>query len=160
MNADRVKRSLKRMAYQIAEVNQEGKPMILLGINNRGYLVAGKLGGYLSSIYASEVRYSRLPVEDPEEAARLLNEAELAGKFLILIDDVIFSGRTMFKALRLLSDSIELEEIYAAVLIDRGHRKLPVEARFTGMDLPTKLDEHVSVVTDEDTIREVLLITS
>lgn len=159
MNANRITRSLKRIAYQIAEANKLNKPVILLGINERGYLLAGRLGKYLTSAYQEAVDCFQLLTGEGQEGGYVKGEADLENAFLVLVDDVIFSGATMFAALRILADITNLEEVHTVALIDRGHRKLPVDAQFVGINLPTKLNEHVSLVVEEKEVQGVKLFT-
>lgn len=157
MDAGRIERSLKRIAYQIAESNRKDKPVVLLGINNRGSLVAEKLRIYLSAVYSNEVKRLALLVPRNDENRPALSKAELENKFMVLVDDVIFTGKTMFEALELLSRQVGIDEVHTVVLVDRGHRKLPIEAQFVGLNLPTKLNEHVSLITEGNDILEVQL---
>jgi pyrimidine operon attenuation protein/uracil phosphoribosyltransferase len=160
MDAGRIERSLKRIAYQIAEANKAGLPVVLLGINERGFLLAKKLDTYVSSIYSSQVESLQLLLPEGEVGMIVgANHIKLKKAFLVLVDDVIFSGATMFRALTYLSDLIELREIHTAVLIDRGHRKLPIDAQFVGLDLPTKFGEHVSLTLQGNEIQGVKLNT-
>jgi len=155
MDRSRVKRSLKRMAYQIAEDNRNNKEMLLIGIDERGYILAGELSGILSGIYDEEIPLVHWSREDGLAKEEIKNDP--GNCYVLVIDDVIFSGRTMFKALTGISGKVDLEEIHTAVLVDRGHRKFPVQSQFTGMELATKFKEHVSVKTGEGQITEVVL---
>lgn len=153
MNGDRVLRSLKRIAFQISEANRASLPVMLIGINHRGYVVAGKLGEYLSPLYDTEVVVRKLDLEE----GHLSGEHPEKDHFIVLADDVIFSGHTMFQALSLLTEILQPEEVHTVSLIDRGHRKMPVEAQFSGMTIPTKLNEHVRVIVEDGAIRNVEL---
>src|SRR5699024_10239595 len=88
-------------------------------------------------------------------AASLPNHFE----YSLVVDDVIFSGYTMLHSLEVVRQQIETKVLRTAVLIDRGHRKVPVEANFFGMKLPTKLNEHVRVCLDEHSLDKVILTT-
>ncbi|MDZ7771390.1 MAG: phosphoribosyltransferase family protein [Balneolaceae bacterium] len=153
MNGDRVQRSLKRIAFQISEANRAALPVMLIGINRRGHVVARRLAEYLSPLYDTEVMVRQL---DLEEGA-LTGEDPDEDHFIVLADDVIFSGHTMFQALSLLAERLQPKEVHTVTLIDRGHRKMPVEAQFCGLTIPTKLNEHVRVNVEEDAIRNVEL---
>lgn len=154
MDSQRIKRSLKRIAHQISEDNRETKELVIMGINERGYAVAELLRRYLSKLSSNDIECHRLPVGKSNE---IDNALSLPDKYVLLVDDVIFSGTTMFNALRLISKKFSPGEIHTATLIDRGHRKFPVFAQFVGMDLPTKLDEHVSVEIKQNVPDRVLL---
>lgn len=155
MGPERVIRSLKRMAYQMAEENRDEKQVVLFGIEERGFLVAQLLGEVLEEIYGNEIPvvqcwYGRGEIKP--------DDRELPDScFAVLVDDVIFSGETMFRSLVLISKRYNLDEIHTAVLVDRGHRKFPVQAQFVGMELSTKFQEHVTVKTGSDTIKKVVL---
>lgn len=153
MNGDRVQRSLKRIAFQISEANRDALPVMLIGINHRGHVVARKLGEYLAPLYDNKVMVRQLDLEE----GRLSGDHPEEDHFIVLADDVIFSGHTMFQALSFLAGSLQPEEVHTVTLIDRGHRKMPVEAQFSGMTIPTKLDEHVRVNVEEGAIRNVEL---
>ena len=156
MDQKRIERSLKRIAHQIAERNRDDKQLVLIGINTRGYSVATAIRNYLSSQYG-DIICRQLMVDNPSfEGWDKGKNTEK--KFKVLVDDVIFSGSTMFKALLLLHSHEELQEIHTAVLVDRGHHKLPLQAEFVGLELPTKLNEHVSVeVSNDGKVQQVLL---
>lgn len=158
MTNDRISRSLKRMAHEINERNRSDYPFVLFGINQRGLAVAKELGRVLSDIMNEEVKVIPLNLEPDGSAEERRREHTYEKQhFIVLVDDVIFSGRTMFHALTTTVNQLEPSEIHTAVLIDRGHRKYPVKAEFCGMKLPTKLDEHVAVMVEDDKVREVQL---
>lgn len=153
MDRDRVKRSLKRIAFQISEANRRSLPLLVIGINDRGYMVARRLAEYLEPLYDNGVEVRQLLVEEED----LSGGAVEGDHFTVLVDDVIFSGHTMFRALKQISDRLEPDEVHTVTLIDRGHRKMPVESQFCGMVIPTKFDEHVHVNVEGDSIRNVEL---
>lgn len=157
MNEKRIQRSLKRIAYQVAEDNRGNKEIVVLGINDRGYAVAGNLETYLSDFAKGEVACHQLVVENDNEVQ---GATSLTNKYVLLVDDVIFSGNTMFRALNAIYKEDLPDEVHTATLIDRGHRKLPVYAQFTGMELPTKLDEHVDVIVKDHKPERVVLAQS
>lgn len=158
MNRERISRSLNRMAHEIAEHNVEDYPIDLFGINERGYAVAGVLANLLNPIFKDNVRLFQLPLKE-QDFYNVLEDIERQNNYYpVLVDDVIFSGQTMFQALKVVSNYLEPSEIHTAVLVDRGHRKYPIKAEFYGMELPTKLDEHVSVVVQDKQLQNVKLI--
>ena len=79
---------------------------------------------------------------------------------MVLTDDVIFSGRTMLDALKKVQEKVDANKLRVAVLVDRGHRSVPVEAGFVGLQLPTKLNEHVQVETGSNSVKKVVLNNS
>lgn len=156
MNRERISRSLNRMAHEIAEHNVNDAPIDLFGIDDRGYAVARALEDILNPIFNDKVRLSQLPLKAKNTAPDLEDIKLEKNHYPVIVDDVIFSGQTMFQALKIISN-FKPSEIHTAVLIDRGHRKFPVKAEFYGMELPTKLDEHVSVVVENQQLQNVKL---
>ncbi len=157
MSRARIVRSLNRIAYEIVEQNIEDAPIYLFGINKRGYVVAEVLADILKEMPNSEVQLNQLLLSG-DTLAKELREVSLPKEhYPVIVDDVIFSGSTMFGALKIISEYLEPTEIHTAVLIDRGHRKFPVKAEFCGKELPTKLDEHVSVEVDGKELKRVIL---
>lgn len=159
MDEQRIHRSVRRMAHEIIETNKKDVPILLFGIDRRGFAVAELLGNVLTDIWEGEAEAISLPLDegDTQKTLNSLPADKIEDMFLIVVDDVIFSGETMFRALTKIADHLPLTEIHTTVLIDRGHRKFPIQAGFYGMQLPTKLDEHVSVVVDGNAVKEVQL---
>jgi len=157
MNPDRIRRSCKRMAYEIAEANPGNRPVTLFGIDQRGYATALLLERMLEPLFAEGMEVHPLPVKDDgaKEVPDFTKQQQET--FTIVVDDVIFSGQTMFKALKKITVNGGASEIHTAVMIDRGHRKFPILAEFVGMTLPTKLNEHVSVVVEGQELQKVIL---
>lgn len=159
MDSERVSRSLKRIAHEIAERNKENSPVLLFGIDERGFVIAGKLADILTPIFPEKAQAIQLPLkkENDGQSFEQLNPEAAKKSFIIAVDDVIFSGQTMFTALKKITDFINPPEIHTAVLIDRGHRKFPIQAEFCGMRLPTKQNEHVTVVAETKNVEKVIL---
>lgn len=157
MSRDRIRRSCKRMAYEIAEANPGNRPVVLFGIDHRGYAAALLLKQMLAPLFHEEVEVRALPVKNSgaQEGSDFSERGQEV--FTVVVDDVIFSGRTMFRALKKITENGGSSEIHTAVMIDRGHRKFPILAEFVGMSLPTKLNEHVSVVVEEQELQKVVL---
>lgn len=159
MDSERVSRSLKRIAHEIAERNKENIPVLLFGIDERGYAIAGELADILTPMFPGKAQAVQLPLkkDNGSQPFEQLNAEAAKESFIIAVDDVIFSGQTMFTALKKISESINPTEIHTAVLIDRGHRKFPILAEFCGMRLPTKHNEHVRVVAETKNVEKVIL---
>lgn len=160
MDKDRIDRSLKRIAYQIREQNREDKPIFILGIDDRGFAISQKLAEFLESLTGNNVQTERIAIKDKKEP----DTANVSGlpadnSYLVIADDVIFSGRTMFQALKSVSEKLGAQEIHTVALVDRGHRQLPIMAEFSGIELPTKLNEHVSVKIKDGILDNVQLLT-
>ena len=147
MDPARVKRTVRRMAFQLAEGIEHPGKVVLAGLNVRGMLLAKLLGHHLSKALGIEVPVHSIDVNSPE-----LPESgfDTENKDIILVDDVLFSGRTMSRALSVITGNAEPERIRIAVLIDRGHRKFPLYPEVSGMRYPTKFDEHVEVETSQE----------
>jgi len=159
MDKQRISRSIKRMAYEIIEKNASNRPVVLFGIDQRGYAVAKLLDKILANISDKEVQTVQLSLTSDvtEETLDTWSSRDGDTKFMIVVDDVIFSGKTMFRALQEIADKLAPSEIHTAVMIDRGHRQFPIRAEFYGMELPTKVNEHVAVVVNEMHVEEVIL---
>ncbi|MCH8557454.1 MAG: hypothetical protein LAT84_06530 [Balneolia bacterium] len=155
MDPARVKRTVRRMAFQLAEGISNPENVVLVGLNVRGQIIASLLGEDLSKA----IKYS-IPVYQTDVNTTELPEPgfDTQNKDIILVDDVLFSGRTMSRALSVVSAEGEPERIRIAVLVDRGHRTFPLYPEVSGMRYPTKFDEHVEVVpSDSDQSVSVLL---
>lgn len=159
MTTDRIGRSLMRMAHEVNEQNRSDYPIVLFGINQRGFVVAEALGEALADITEVEISVEQLDLETDDGSDRPWKQGKYEKPhFIVLVDDVIFSGQTMFQALTITVGRLKPAEIYTAALIDRGHRKYPVKAEFYGLKMPTKLDEHVAVEVESGKLLEVRLI--
>lgn len=154
MSVARVERSINRMAYQITEDNREEANILVLGIKERGFTVARLLAKRLKTLTDKKVE-----VQQFQRGESSLDKRIGDFQYIVLVDDVIFSGRTMLNALQEVSQ-YEPATIRTAVLVDRGHRSLPVEASFVGLKLPTKMNEHVHVKTDDEAVKKVVLNNS
>lgn len=156
MGSERIKRAIIRMAHQIVEVCQGSHDIMLIGINKRGYITARALADELHSILRSDVTVINV-LADQSELANM-DEINLHNKYVIVVDDVIFSGKTVHQTIQKISQFGEPKRLMLAVLVDRGHRRYPIEAQFVGLKSPTKLNEHVSVIFSRDQeISEVML---
>src|SRR5699024_751689 len=159
MGADRAKRSIRRMAYQIAEDNREEAPVLVLGINERGFTVAQQLVVALKSIGTQEITLEQLKVGEAVADLAIRGAQKTKNPYTVLVDDVIFSGKTMLRAITEIIQQVEVSTLRTAVLIDRGHRKVPIKATFFGLQWPTKLNEHIRVQTDAAEVQKVVVET-
>ncbi len=141
MSPQHVLRTLNRIARQIIEDNTEELPITLAGVNERGGYLAKVLYKFLDREISASINIHQLTIDGSSVSAP--EKMVLNNVFLIIFDDVIFSGKTMYYAFHKAMDSGNPEMIKLAALIDRGHRKFPVEAQYTGMYSPTKFQEHV-----------------
>jgi pyrimidine operon attenuation protein/uracil phosphoribosyltransferase len=155
MNEKDITRALRRISHQILEHNNGGEDLILLGIQSRGLPLAEMIAENLKAIEGIEVPVGALDItlyrDDLSEISDLplVNEAplpfEVKDKNVILIDDVLYTGRTARAALDAVSEHGRAKSIQLAVLIDRGHRELPIRADYVGKNVPTSKNEIVAV---------------
>lgn len=159
LSAMQVEQKIQRIAHQILEKNYDEKEIILIGIANRGYLLAEKINAALQTITEIKVTLHKLklhkdkPLENDVEFSTDLDY--LNNKSIILIDDVLNSGRTLIYATRYILES-KLKYLTTVVLVDRKHRKFPIKANFVGLTLSTTLQEHISVDFKEGGIKVFL----
>ncbi len=152
-------RALTRIAHEILERNKGADDLVLLGIPSRGVPLARRLAERIAAVEGREVPVGSLDITMYRDdllrgPARALMPTEIpAGgieeKVVVLVDDVLFSGRSIRSALDALNDVGRPRAVQLAVLIDRGHRELPIRADFVGKNLPTSLVERVRVRLDE-----------
>jgi len=156
MDRARIERTIKRISYQISEIAKE-KGISLVGLNERGYSVASEIYKLLQSTNPDNVNLFSLDVGKAIQKPETIEDKyKLTNTVVVIIDDVIFSGKTMFSALQFLLDQPDYT-VYTAVLIDRGHRTLPVRSEFIGMEIPTKPMEHVELALRDGLAEEVFL---
>lgn len=149
-----MQRALTRIAHEIAERNEAGVEVALIGIQRGGVPLANRLGTLLAGIWSHPVAVGSLDVSmhrddlDQRAAPQVLPTVipfDVTGKTVVLVDDVLFSGRTIRAAMDALNDFGRPRCIQLAVLIDRGHRELPIKADFVGKNVPTARSESVRV---------------
>src|SRR5271154_5123291 len=154
LDANAIGRALTRIAHEIAERNENSAEVVLVGIPSGGVPLAQRLGKILSEIWKISVPIGSLDVsmhrdDLDQRAAPKIHPTEIPfdvnGKTVVLVDDVLFSGRTIRAALDALNDFGRPKKIQLAVLIDRGHRDLPIKADFVGKNVPTAANEKVHV---------------
>jgi pyrimidine operon attenuation protein / uracil phosphoribosyltransferase len=158
LNAQAVQRALTRIAHEIAERNETSGEVVLVGIQRGGVPLANKLSALLAEIWKHPVPTGQLDVsmhrDDLGQRATptvlpTVIPFDVTGKTVVLVDDVLFSGRTIRAAMDSLNDFGRPTRIQLAVLIDRGHRELPIKADFVGKNVPTALNEKIIVKGDE-----------
>ncbi len=151
----RIERTVKRMAYQLLEEAQNSK-ISLIGLNKGGFALARMIQEYLQEAVGSEISLEKMEVRD--DAALSIRNDQADNSILVIVDDVIFSGETMFQAIRKIPELSAYKKILVTVLVDRGHRKYPVLAGIVGVDVPTKLNEQVEMRLVNHQPEEVILI--
>ncbi|HEV2328363.1 MAG TPA: bifunctional pyr operon transcriptional regulator/uracil phosphoribosyltransferase PyrR [Verrucomicrobiae bacterium] len=154
LDAGAIGRALTRIAHEIAERNELSSEVVLVGIPAGGDVLARRLGDILSGIWKHPVLVGSLDVSmhrddlDRRAAPQVhptVMPFDVSGKTVVLVDDVLFSGRTTRAALDALNDFGRPKTIQLAVLVDRGHRELPIKADFVGKNVPTAQDEAIRV---------------
>jgi len=150
-----IARALTRISHEILESNRGSSDLVLLGIPTRGVVLARRIGAILDSIEPGSGTVGALDVtmyrdDLAQHPTRTPSPTEIPsggidGKTVVLVDDVLYSGRTIRAALDALSDLGRPRAVRLAALVDRGHRELPIRADFVGKNLPTSADERINV---------------
>jgi pyrimidine operon attenuation protein/uracil phosphoribosyltransferase len=167
-DAPDIGRALTRIAHEILERNKGAEGLVLLGIPTRGAYLAHRLATKIAQVEGAMVPAGQLDVTMYRDDLRLRPARSLArteippegvdGRVVVLVDDVLFSGRTVRAALDALNDIGRPRAVQLAVLVDRGHRELPIRADFVGKNLPTALAETVHVrLTEHDGLDGVVI---
>lgn len=152
MDEDEIERTLVRMAHQILEQNKGCENLALVGILTRGDILARKLADIIYNIEGVHVPVGSLDISFYRDDASISGLPQLHGtdilfnidnKTIVLVDDVLFTGRTIRAALDALMDFGRPARIQLAILVDRGHRELPIRANFVGKNIPSSLNENV-----------------
>ncbi|WP_029149939.1 bifunctional pyr operon transcriptional regulator/uracil phosphoribosyltransferase PyrR [Microbacterium indicum] len=165
-----ISRALTRIAHEILESNRGPDGLVLLGIPTRGVFLAERLAALIERFGGSAVPVGQLDVtmyrddlaQHPTRATRPteIPVGGIDGKVVVLVDDVLFSGRSIRAALDALNDNGRPAAVRLAILVDRGHRELPIRPDFVGKNLPSARSERVNVlVTERDGRDEVTIET-
>ncbi|MCP9472809.1 MAG: bifunctional pyr operon transcriptional regulator/uracil phosphoribosyltransferase PyrR [Nitrospira sp.] len=159
MDAGDITRALTRIAHEIVERNKGVKNVALIGIRTGGVHLAHRLIERIQAIEGVRVPIGELDItlyrddlalrKNQPVLRRTSVPFDIAGKVVVLVDDVLFTGRTIRAAMDGLMDLGRPEEIQLAVLVDRGHRQLPIKANYIGKNLPTSREETVRVLLEE-----------
>lgn len=148
-----VLQKLRRMAFEMLEFNLDEPEIVLVGIYDKGYDIASRLQTEMKSIASVKLRLVRLDInkDDPTASEIKLDcpPDDLRGKCVILVDDVLNSGRTMAYGMSVLL-SADIKRLETATLVDRSHKRFPISANYKGFELATTIDEHVDVVLGKD----------
>ncbi len=168
MNQEDVRRALARVAHEILERNRGTEGLVLVGIYTRGVPLANRLAGNIAGFEGSDVPVAALDIslyrDDLQDRTRPLVRptdmpVAIHDKKVVLVDDVLYTGRTIRAALDALNDFGRPKQVQLATLLDRGHRELPIRPDYVGQNIPTALDEQVKVrLRETDGIDEVALI--
>lgn len=168
LEAPEISRALRRIAHEILEHNKGIGDVVLIGIHTRGVPLAERLGRQIEEIEgqkplvgAIDVSFYRddIGIRRPKEISPTELPFDVSGKTVVLVDDVLFTGRTIRAAIDALVDFGRPETIQLAVLMDRGHRELPIRADYVGKNIPTSANEQVRVHLEEiDGSDEVVIL--
>ena len=171
LNADDINRAVTRISHEIIESNHGTEDLLLLGIPTRGVFLAERIAKSIGSNYPYFDTASSLGKLDvtmfrddlstkptKEISGTFIPVGELSNKTVVLVDDVLFSGRTIRAALDAIVTFGRPKAVRLAVLVDRGHRELPIRADFVGKNIPTNLSERVRVrLTESDQDQSVVI---
>jgi pyrimidine operon attenuation protein/uracil phosphoribosyltransferase len=168
LQAEDVRRALVRIAHEIVERNPESPGPVLIGIHRRGAFLAKRLQAQLEELLDAEIPLGDLDIGFYRDDLQRRPDApvvhashidfDVAGRTVVIVDDVLFTGRTVRAAIEALFDYGRPARVQLAVLADRGHRELPIRPDYVGKNLPTSRDEHVHVrVSELDGLDEVAI---
>ena len=170
LSAGDISRALRRIAHEIVERNKGAQDVVLLGIPSRGVDLAQRLGGLIAEIEGRDVPVGSLdvtmyrddlrgrPTKTPQQTH--FPSAGVDDRIVVLVDDVLYSGRTVRAALDALADYGRPRAVRLAVLVDRGHRELPIRADHVGKNLPTSHSERVTVrLSGHDDVEDSVTIS-
>lgn len=168
INSAAMERAITRIAHEILEKNKGTKDLILIGIRTRGVPLAKRLAARIKEIEGVEVQSGILDItlyrDDLSTVAKqpIVHRTEIpfdiTGKKVVLVDDVLYTGRTVRAALDALIDLGRPEQIQLAIMIDRGHRELPIRADFVGKNIPTSHEEVIDVNFKETDEKDTVLL--
>lgn len=169
LDKDAIGRVITRIAHEILEKNKSTDNLCLIGIRNRGVYLAERLAEHIKNIEGVGVQAGALDITLYRDDLALVSgqplvrkteiDFDINGKTLILVDDVLYTGRTIRAALDALIDFGRPKSIQLAVLVDRGHRELPIRADYAGKNIPTAKNETVEVRLSEiDGADEVVIV--
>lgn len=168
VDAVTMKRALTRITYEIIERNRGIEDLVLVGIKTRGIFIAQRIADRLKQLEGIEVPTGELDItlyrddkksDDDPTLHHSQIPISLEGKEVVLVDDVLYTGRTIRAALDALMDFGRPKRISLAVLVDRGHRELPIRPDFVGKNIPTSLAEEIIVEMEESDGIDRIMIT-
>ena len=153
-----IDRAIKRIAFEILEKNKGHEDVILVGIPTPGPALAERICKHIENVEGAKVLTGSLDItfyrDDIDDRPKPMPKAtdmqgDISGKTIVLVDDVLFTGRTIRAAMDALMDHGRPARVQLAALVDRGHRELPIRADFVGRNIPTRLHEKVRVLLTE-----------
>jgi pyrimidine operon attenuation protein / uracil phosphoribosyltransferase len=171
LHEEEIQRALKRIAHEVAERNPGDRGLAIVGIHRRGAFLAQRLRDALEQLVDSPVPLGDLDIGFYRDDVASRPDApvvhashidfDVTGRTVVIVDDVLYTGRTVRAAIEALFDYGRPERVQLAVLADRGHRELPIRPDYVGKNLPTSRDERVNVQLSEvDQVDRIVLLTA
>ena len=167
LSADEIRRALVRISHEILERNGGVQKIVLIGLHTRGVPLTARLAAYIREFEGTKIATGSLDIglyrDDLAKGARPIMHktdipVDIQDRHVVIVDDVLYTGRTIRAAMDALNDFGRPKEIQLAVLVDRGHRELPIRPDYVGKNVPTSFDEDVRVRLEEvDGLDEVVL---
>ena len=169
MTAEDIRRTLARIAHEIVERNRASKDLVLVGIRTRGVPIAERLAALIEkfeglklpvvALDISRYRDDIFPSDTQPLTRRIDTPVNINGKSIVLVDDVLYTGRSIRAAMDALIDLGRPRQVQLAILIDRGHREMPIRADYTGKNIPSSRDEAIKVqLLETDGVDKVTII--
>jgi len=172
LDAEAMRRALTRIAHEILERNGGTEGLVLVGVRTRGRPIAQRVANLIKQFEGKDVPVTELDVTPYRDDRRGMSDSggrsgvsdqetrfEVEGRKIILVDDVFFTGRTVRAAIDGIMEMGRPANIQLAVLVDRGHRELPIRADYVGKNVPTSLSERIQVrLMETDGVDEVVLV--
>lgn len=154
VDAMAMQRALTRITYEIIEKNKGINNLVIVGIKTRGVYIAQRIAERLQQLENAEIPVAELDIstyrdDATDRSPKAVLDTNIDGKRVILVDDVLYTGRTIRAALDALMDNGRPAVVNLAVLVDRGHRELPIRADFVGKNIPTAAAERINVNVEE-----------
>ena len=154
LDEDGMRRSLTRMSHEIIERNKGVDNLVLVGIKTRGEYLANRIASFIEKVEGTKIEVYPLDIKawrDDLDIKHSLPEItfSVSDKKVVLVDDVLFKGRTVRAALEGVLHFGRAKEVQLAVLVDRGHRELPIRADYVGKNIPSSLNENIKVQIKE-----------
>jgi len=159
MTRDDIRRTLARIAHEIVEQNKTAEHLILVGVHTRGVPLAKRLAANIKHFEGSRIPVGALDIRPYRDDLASLNQQPIVhstdiptnidGKSIVLVDDVLYTGRSTRAAMDALTDLGRPKSIQLAVLIDRGHREMPIRADYVGKNIPSSRHEEIQVHLEE-----------
>ena len=170
MTQEDMRRALTRVAHEILERNRGTQDLVIVGIYTRGVLLANRVAGNIAEFEGSKVPVAALDInlyrDDLQDRDRPVVRPTnipvgIHDKKVVLVDDVLYTGRTIRAAMDALNDFGRPKQVQLAILLDRGHRELPIRPDYVGQNIPTAADEQVRVrLVETDGVDEVAITST